>query len=648
MTRNRPTPDSQNNPFPQAQLESHGVVSSLGFAPGFEQFSNHNNTRSFQAMLHEFEVVLSYGRTEDPRVILQAMNSYLLADQQKVGIDLFSRILDVYGAQMSNEGRAVYESGLGILRATYADNIPLMQRIGWVKDSFALIEAALKRTHNNHPIPHWAAGMVYAQVPFFFFKRAEAYKHLTWLADRPDTEPTYGFYREVYRQLALLSQQDKREDAARKWVERAGYTGTALETSLMGWFVTGPDGTSMAPKPILKEVITGRVFALLGFGFSDIYFVLSDDGQELIAVDAGTSPTTMKEAHQFLLHHHPDLPKITTAIVTHSHWDHVGGHGYLREHNPDIAIYGRDNYASVTERVVRSHSYTYFRGEDFDHGWVESYAPTHPISEATMLTIGGSEVSLLPVTGGETEDAMLIHFPKLSTVFVGDLVMPWYGEPWVNEGYASSATDAIDRVIHLNAEHVLHGHHPLTMLYEGENLALYRDMHAWLVETTQWFAKRGYSSKDIIRLNLLPPALVEHPGATLAFVAARDNVIGRVCAELVGIWREDRTGQSPEGMDAITAVERGRLMKDYLGLSEAKAVRSLKRIIAGGDNHLALQFAVAAEEAYGATAEISAQKTVAAERLRGIGQFVDPFGFTAYSEIIKRPHSPFASDGGRN
>ncbi|MEY1554350.1 MBL fold metallo-hydrolase [Yoonia sp. R2331] len=625
----------ETQPAPSIRHSHFDFATSLNLAEGFQRFSDPSADRSFQSMLQQFEIVLSYGKVTDPRVILQAMNFYLVSEQQKFGIELFTEILAQYAGTMEPQTLAIYESALGVLRATYADHVPLMRRISWVKASFDLIEGALKRTAHEHPVPHWAAGMVYAQVPGFFFKKSDAIKHLTWLAERPETEPTFGFYREVYRQLAALTNDPK---AGKEWLRLSGYGVQQPQAPLIGWFTTGPEGTTMSPRPVLDEVVEGRIFALYGFGFSDVFFVLSDDGKELIAVDAGTQPHSLKAAHDLLLAAHPNLPNITTALITHAHWDHVGGHQYLREHNPDIAIYGSANFATVTERVNRDHSYSFFRGANFDHTWVESYAPTHPISAPETLTIGGTDISLIPVTGGETEDAMLIHIKGLETVFVGDVVMPWYGEPWVNEGFVSTATDTMDRVIALEATHVLHGHFPLTVLYGGENLQVYRRMHKWLVDTAESFVRNGYSAKDIIRLNLVPSDLATHPEAALAYAAARDNVIARVADQMVGIWREDRTGQSPEGLDTITTVERARLLKDYLGLNEAQVAKGLRRMIAAGDNELALQMAVAAEQAFGTAPRITESKGAAIDRLRSVAQFTDPFRFTAYSEIIDCPH----------
>jgi glyoxylase-like metal-dependent hydrolase (beta-lactamase superfamily II) len=596
--------------------------------------------RSFHSALFLFETLLSYGRTEDPRLIMQAVNGYINAQQQAIGIQLFDGILRHHREKMSKDTEAVYLSGLAILRATHADNVPLLKRISWVNDSFALLDRAFALTTGENPMVHWAAGMIYSQVPAFFFKKKLAYKHLHWLVDRPETEPVYGFYREVYHQLSKLCHADGNKAEAERFLKRSGFDDYQPKSLMMGWFTSGPSGTAMTPEPVLKEIVSGRVFAVFGFGFSDIYFVLSDNGNELIAIDAGTTPRSLKAAREFLLTRHPNLPDVTTALITHSHWDHIGGHEYLRSHNPQIDIYGRDNYRPVIERVLRTHSYTFFRGEDFDHSWVESYAPTHPVSEEMEIQVGETKIRLVPVTGGETEDALLIHMPELDTVFVGDIVMPWYGEPWVNEGFIDDTLTTIEDVLSCNASNILHGHHPLTMLFTPENLSAYRKVYSWLVDTAKDHAAHGYSAKDIIRLNLVPPQLIDSPELYLAYSASRDTIIARTVSKMAGIWREDKTGQSPEGLDVITAAENGRMLEVYLGLSTSQTAGVIKRMLENGDNELALQFAVAAEQRYGPSNALITLKEEAADRLRSTAQYLDPFKFTTYSEIIKRPQKP--------
>ena len=117
----------------------------------------------------------------------------------------------------------------------------------------------------------------------------------------------------------------------------------------------------------------------------------------------------MKAAHEFLKSKFPSLPPVTSLIVTHAHWDHIGGHTYLKSLDPNLKIYGRANFEGTVERAQRKHSYRQFRGAEFKHDWIESYRPDIAIRERTRITIGGTEIELIPVTGGETEDAMFAY-----------------------------------------------------------------------------------------------------------------------------------------------------------------------------------------------------------------------------------------------
>ena len=636
--------DDQERTSPQRERRSsiviRGRAKTLDLADGFETIAADMPDRSFQPVLPLFETLLSYGRNTDPRMTMLAVNAYLNANQQAVGIQLFEKVLEQHGKDMTDDVRAVYLAAYAILRATHADRVALPRRIQWVLETFRHLEEARRLTDGNHPIVRWAAGQIYAQVPWFFFKKRQAYADLTWLAERPETAPVFGFYREVHRQLARLNAANENCDAAEQAWIKTGFGANDPKAMFMGWFTSTPDGATMSPQPVLHEIVPGRVFALFGFGFSDVYFVLSDDWQELIAIDAGTQPRSLQAAHEFLLAHHPDLPKISTALITHAHWDHIGGHSYLRAHNPDIQIYGRENYQSVVDRVLRAHSYKQFRGADFDPRWVSEYAPDVEVSACKEITIGDTRIELIPVTGGETEDAMLIHLPDLSTVFVGDVVMPWYGEPWVNEGFVGDAVQTMETVLSLGASNILHGHHPLTGLYGPEALPAFRDAFVWLVEAVEDHLRHGYSAKDIVRLNLIPPGLEAHPAAYLGYAAARDNVIARIADQMTGIWQEDVTGQEPQGLDQITSAEYGRMLGDYLGLTSRSAVRMLRRMIANGDNELALRFAVAAERRFGTTKRIAALKREAADRLRSAAQFLDPFRFVAYTELSGQEHRP--------
>ncbi|MCF6255935.1 MAG: MBL fold metallo-hydrolase [Gammaproteobacteria bacterium] len=623
------------------QTAQYRSAPSLKYASGFKGFGSEDKERSFHSDLDFFETVMSYGKNTDPRVTFLMVNAYLAHNQHAHGIEFFEKLLQQYEKNMDDEVRATYLAAYAILRATYANEVSLFKRIGWVNDTFDLLEAAAELTHNKNPLVRWSAGLIYAQVPFFFFKKDEAYAELNWLAEHPESEPVPGFYREVYFHLSKLHASDGETDLAAEYLKKSGYDSYEPKALFMGWFTTTQEaGATMFSEPALKEIVPKRIFSLHGFGYSDVFFVVSDGGKHLIAIDAGTQPGSLKNAHERLKSHYPALPPITTVIITHAHWDHIGGYTYLKNLNPDIKIYGRGNYKGTVKRVLRNHSYQQFRGAGFKHQWVKDYQPDISIDQLTEITIDGTPIELIPVVGGETEDAMLVFMPELNTLFVGDILMPYYGEPWVEEGFVDAAVATMDEVIKRNAKHILHGHYPLTELYGLEQIKKFRDAYAWLVSVTRDLIRNGYSVKDIVRLNLIPPGLQNHPDIYLSYLTPRDHLIARVADNMVGIWQEDVSGKEPEGLDNLTSVEYGRFLQLYLGLSATEIVDALQKMIAGGDNELAFRIAIAAEKRYAANKTITNLKEEAADRIRSAAQFFDPFKFISYTEMIGKEHKP--------
>jgi len=621
------------------RVRDAGLSSSLAPAAMFESFGKTEGDRSFHADIALYETVLSYGPIADPRPLFLLANAYIVANQQQYGIAFFERLLKRYQTKMTDDVRAAHLSAYALLRATYADRVPIPGRIFWVLDTFEILDEAAGLSPSN-PLVHWSAGLIYAQVPGFFGKRDAALSELLWLVERPELEPTPGFYREAYRFLSKLYADDGNTELADRYLKMSGYQDYEPKALFMGWFATTKEkGLLFSPTPWIEEVVSDRVYAVRGFGFSDMHFVVSDDGQELISIDAGTQPYSMEGALNFLRERYPDLPPLTTVFVTHAHWDHIGGFTYLKSLQPEVTFFGRGNYADTVHRVRRNHTYEQFRGAGSNDAWVSAYRPDTAVDSRTETTVGDTVVELVPVTGGETEDAMLINLPDLGVLFMGDALMPFYGEPWTEEGFIDDAMDTMDEALRRQPKHILHGHFGITVMYgEPAQLSAYRDAYQWLVGEARKLLQNGYSAKDIVRLNLIPPGLQNQPQALFGYLSPRDHIIARTADHMVGIWQEDATGKEPEGLDVITSVEYGRLLELYLGLSAGEVEKALRRILDGGDNELALQMAVAAEARYPDNAEITQLKEEAADRLRSAVQYFDPFKFVTYTEMIGKEH----------
>ena len=202
----------------------------------------------------------------------------------------------------------------------------------------------------------------------------------------------------------------------------------------------------------------------------------------------------------------------------------------------------------------------------------------------------------------------------------------------------------MDEIVGRRPEHVLHGHLGLTWMYGAKEITVVREAYGWLIDAARTHILSGYSAKDIVRLNLVPPGLQNHPEALIGYLTGRDHLVARVADHLVGIWQEDVTGTEPAGLDTLTAIEYGRMLELYLGLSARQVEGALRRMLDAGDIELALQLSVAAERRYEDSEGIRALKEEAADRLRARAQFVDPFAFVAYTELIGKEHKPIPAD----
>ena len=173
---------------------------------------------------------------------------------------------------------------------------------------------------------NWIAGVVYSELPGFFHERKAAQEELTWCVEHPDKAPHAGWLREVYYHLGKLAVAQGEQAKAQDYLKQSGYEDFNSPITLITPFSENlASGHTFAPKRI-AEIVPGRVYVLTGFEFTEYYFVVSDDGRELIGIDAGTRPDSAKAAYEALRAYAPNLPELTTIFITHSHWDHIGGH----------------------------------------------------------------------------------------------------------------------------------------------------------------------------------------------------------------------------------------------------------------------------------------------------------------------------------
>jgi glyoxylase-like metal-dependent hydrolase (beta-lactamase superfamily II) len=583
--------------------------------------------------LEYLKAVNSVAPPKDPELLFILMTEFANSNLQDEGAEFFSARLREFEPRLTPVQKSLYLGIIGLLRAQHASSVPLLKRYGYVKDTIATLDQAKQLSGGQVFVVNWVAGVVHTKLPGYFHQRKAAQEELAWCLEHADKAPHPAWLREVYYHLGKLALNDGDTAKAQEYLRHSGYSDFDRPITLATPFSEDrASGHAFVPRRI-TEVIPSRVYALSGFEFTEYYFVVSKDRHQLISIDAGTRPDFAKGAYEALQAFAPGLPPMTTVFITHGHWDHVGGHSYFRGLNPRPKFYGRGNYQEEFGKEFNGPGVfaKQFFGERFSSEDVLSYKPDITIDNRTDLNIGGSKFELIPVRGGETHDAMLIYLPDEKVMFMGDVIMPYLGAPFDEEGDLQGLFDAIDVIVSRNPQHLLHGHEPLTRNFTSPLILshLKTDL-AWLRDQVLTAIRRGDERAAIHEANLIPPDLPAHqPDAHQPYYILREHVIDRIYDQNVGYWEADLQGLAHPGR-----LDRAELLVDYLGLSEAQIVKAADRLAADGRYAMAAELIESAEAKFPASDSLKRAKRFVYLKLMEKNQNTDPFKFIIYSGKI--------------
>ncbi|MGA7080835.1 MAG: MBL fold metallo-hydrolase [Terriglobales bacterium] len=602
----------------------------------------HSSSGARRPDLEYLKAVNAVAPPQDPQLLFLLMAQYSNANLQDEGAEFFSARLKEFGPRLTDVQKALYLSAIGLLRAQHASSVPLLHRIGYVKDTIAILDQAKQLSGGQVFVVNWIAGIVRTELPSFFHQRVAAKNELAWCVENADKAPHAGWLREVYSHLGKLALADGEQAKAQDYLRRSGYKSFDRPITLITPFSEDvASGHAFAPRRI-AEIVPGRVYALSGFEFTEYYFVVSDDGRQLIGIDAGTRADSAKVAYEALRAYAPSLPELTTIFITHSHWDHVGGHKYFRALNPHLRFYARSNYQEELARDFDAPGNfgEQFFGERFSLDDVRSFKPDVMIDGRTDLKIGGTRIELIPVHGGETHDAMLIYLPDQSVMFVGDFIMPYLGAPFAEEGDFQGLLDAIDVVVDKHPQHLLHGHEPLTRNFASATmLAQLKTDLVWLHEQVLTAVRRGDERAAIHQANLIPPGLLGgQPDVYQPYLILREHVIDRLYDQNVGYWQPDL-----QGLDHLGRADRAELLVDYLGISEKQLVKTVERLAADGKYELAASLLESSGSRFEHSTSVANAKRLVYLKLMEENQNTDPFKFIIYSGKIGEQTPQMAS-----
>jgi glyoxylase-like metal-dependent hydrolase (beta-lactamase superfamily II) len=585
------------------------------------------------ADLEYLKAVNSVAPLKDPELLFVLMTEFVNSNLQGEGAEFFSARLKQFESQLTPVQKSLYLSIVGLLRAQHASLVPLLKRYGYVKETIGILDQAKQLSGGQVFVVNWIAGVVRTELPGFFGQQKTAQAELAWCIEHADKAPHPAWSREVYYHLGKLARNEGDQTKAQDYLHRSGYSDFDRPITLATPFSEDKvAGHAFAPRRI-TEVVPQRVYALSGFEFTEYYFVVSKDGHELIAIDAGTRPDFAKGAYDALQAYAPGLPPLTTVFVTHAHWDHVGGHSYFRGLNPQPKFYGRGNYQEEFEKEFNAPEIfgKQFFGERFRADDVLSYKPDVTIDNRTDLIIGGSKFELIPAHGGETHDAMLIYLPDERAMFMGDVIMPYLGAPFAEEGDLQGLLDALDAVVSRNPQHLLHGHEPLTRVFSSPLILshLKTDL-GWLRDQVLAAIRRGDERAAIHESNLIPPDLLANqPDAYQPYFILREHVIDRIYDQNVGYWEANLRGLAHPSRN-----DHAQVLVDYLGLSEAQIVKAADHLCADGKYEMAADLIESAEARFPGSNSIKRAKRLVYLKLMEKSQNTDPFKFIIYSAKI--------------
>jgi glyoxylase-like metal-dependent hydrolase (beta-lactamase superfamily II) len=427
----------------------------------------------------------------DTVLVLATMQQLLATHREWEGYEYFGRL-----AREQPQRRALFRSLQATMQARVSGEVPLLRRVAWVEEAIGKLDEGAAA---EPVLGRLARGLVFADLPPRFGKARQAIDDLEACLGHGRDLPL-GPHRGIYRGLAAAYRTAGDPTRSRQMLARGGLRSLddPDEPRVLGDLsVDGTRGFRFGTRRLVREA--EGVYVAEGYDFSNLAFIVAPTF--VVAIDAGTTEETAREAVAA-------LRKVTRApiryvLLTHGHWDHVGGLAAVRE--PGTIVIAR---AGFPEELQRSRQYRppfqYF----FGTGTMKlDVRPDRLITAPETITEGGLDLALLPGQSGETADALFVHDRKHDLLIVGDAFMPYVGAPFVAEGSPEGYLGAIAMTIALHPRRLIHGHVPLTAVFTMAAMPGLREAMSALYEHGLAAAHTARPLAEVLHDDFLPQSL---------------------------------------------------------------------------------------------------------------------------------------------
>src|SRR4029450_5509855 len=120
------------------------------------------------ADLEYLKAVNSVAPLKDPELLFVLMTEFVNSDLQGEGAEFFSARLQQFESQLTPVQKSLYLSIVGLLRAQHAPTVSILRRIGYVKETIAILDRAKQLSGGTVFVVNWVAGVVRPELPRFF------------------------------------------------------------------------------------------------------------------------------------------------------------------------------------------------------------------------------------------------------------------------------------------------------------------------------------------------------------------------------------------------------------------------------------------------------------------------------------------------